>query len=233
MAFTTVPTFSTNQLLTSTAINTYLRDNMAMLASLANTGQIAWDSTNNRFVISRAGQAAFDLFDTVTGGTPAAGARWRLFADNVGGGGGSNTFGFYDVQNARVALGIDNNGALTSSTLPLTVATFKIPPLVGRVGGNATNWNTAGASNINTPDGMMEVGSMTTTLAGGGGATVSATYHTAFSDVPVVFFSVQTTSNQFTAYISAKSASSVSVLVSNTSGISLTFTINWFAFGPR
>lgn len=56
------------------------------------------------------GQAALDLRNSLTGGTPAAGAYWRLFVDNVGGGGGNNTVGFYDFRNNRTALGIDNNG---------------------------------------------------------------------------------------------------------------------------
>lgn len=59
-----------------------------------------------------AGQAGIDLWNAATGGTPtpAGGARWRLFADNVGGGGGSLTMGFFDIQNGRVAGGWDNSG---------------------------------------------------------------------------------------------------------------------------
>jgi hypothetical protein len=57
-----------------------------------------------------AGQATIDLWDTVTGGTPSTGSRWRIFADNVGGGGGSLTFGFYDLANSRSVGGFDNNG---------------------------------------------------------------------------------------------------------------------------
>jgi hypothetical protein len=62
-----------------------------------------------------AGQAAIDLWDTVTGGTPSTGSRWRIFADNVGGGGGSLTFCFYDLANSRSVGGFDNNGWFAAS----------------------------------------------------------------------------------------------------------------------
>ena len=64
-----------------------------------------------------AGQASLDLWNNTTSGSPApaGGSRWRLFADNVGGGGGSLTFGFYDVANSRVAGGFDNSGYLVAS----------------------------------------------------------------------------------------------------------------------
>ena len=62
--------------------------------------------------IAHAGQASLDLWNT-TSGTPAGGSRWRIFSDNVGGGGGNLTFGIYDLANARLPLGIDNNGVVT------------------------------------------------------------------------------------------------------------------------
>jgi hypothetical protein len=55
-------------------------------------------------------QAQLDLQNTVTGGTPGGGSRWRVFADNVGGGGGNLTFGFFDVTNGAIRLGVDNSG---------------------------------------------------------------------------------------------------------------------------
>ncbi len=63
------------------------------------------------------GQASLDLWNNTTSGSPApaGGSRWRLFADNVGGGGGNLTFGFYDVANSRVAGGFDNSGYLVAS----------------------------------------------------------------------------------------------------------------------
>lgn len=61
-------------------------------------------------------QAQIDLWDdTPTGATPAGGSRWRIFADNVGGGGGDCTLGFYDIPNARVAAGFDNSGNLVAN----------------------------------------------------------------------------------------------------------------------
>jgi hypothetical protein len=61
-------------------------------------------------------QAQLDLWDdTPTGATPAGGSHWRMFADNVGGGGGPLTLGWYDIPNARVAAGIDNDGNLVAN----------------------------------------------------------------------------------------------------------------------
>jgi hypothetical protein len=58
-------------------------------------------------------QAAIDLWnDSPSGATPAGGAKWRIFSDNVGGGGGACTFSYYDLANGRLAMGLDNNGGL-------------------------------------------------------------------------------------------------------------------------
>jgi hypothetical protein len=58
------------------------------------------------------GQAAIDLWsNTPSGATPAGGSHWRIFADNVGGGGDA-TCGFFDLANGRLAMGLDNNGGV-------------------------------------------------------------------------------------------------------------------------
>lgn len=58
-------------------------------------------------------QAAIDLWDVSSGAvTPAGGSRWRMWADNVGGGGGALTFGFSDVANSRMGAGFDSSGWL-------------------------------------------------------------------------------------------------------------------------
>ena len=139
----TAPTYVTAGVTINTATrwNAQVKDNLDMLAGLANTGQLVWDGTwfkvNGKFAVgpnlsadlspifyvSKLGQAAMDLHNTTTGGTPSSGARWRLFADNVGGGAGSCTFGFYDVQNTRVAFGLTNGGSfLIGKTSGLTSA---------------------------------------------------------------------------------------------------------------
>jgi hypothetical protein len=64
----------------------------------------------NPVSIQHPAQAALDLWNTTTGGTPSAGAHWRLFADNVGGGGGALTFGLWDNANLRLPFGVDNGG---------------------------------------------------------------------------------------------------------------------------
>lgn len=141
MAYTPPTSMSPGQVFTASRWNTQVKDNFDMLATLANTGQLAWDGTwlkvNGKlavgpnlsadlspiFYVSKLGQAAFDLHNTTTGGTPTNGARWRLFVDNVGGGAGSCTFGFYDVQNTRVAFGLTNTGSfLIGKTSGLTGA---------------------------------------------------------------------------------------------------------------
>lgn len=66
--------------------------------------------------LAKAGQVQFDMQNTTTGGTPANGAHWRTFVDNVGGGGGNLTYGFYDFRNSRVAMGIDNSGNVGINT---------------------------------------------------------------------------------------------------------------------
>lgn len=61
-------------------------------------------------------QSALDLWDVSSGAvTPAGGSRWRIWADNQGGGGGLLTFGFVDVANARIAAGFDNAGWFNAS----------------------------------------------------------------------------------------------------------------------
>lgn len=61
-------------------------------------------------------QAAIDIWNnTPSGATPAGGSHWRIFADNVGGGGGIATFGYYDVANGRVAMGLDNDGNIVAN----------------------------------------------------------------------------------------------------------------------
>ncbi len=67
-------------------------------------------------ILKPGGQASFDIEDNATGGTPTN-SRWRLFADKVGGGGGNLTFGFYDVTNNAVRMGIDNTGNVGIGTV--------------------------------------------------------------------------------------------------------------------
>jgi hypothetical protein len=87
---------------------------------------IGTSTPNSLLHIARAGQARIDLQNTVTGGTPNAGSTWRIFADNVGGGGGNLTFGVFDVVNSRTPFGIDNSGNVgigtTSPAAKLDVA---------------------------------------------------------------------------------------------------------------
>jgi hypothetical protein len=94
-----------------------------------------------------AGQATFDLWNTTTGGTPTAGSRWRVFADNVGGGGGTITLGFYDLANTRIAGGFDNNGWFNAS--------------VGLNVGNAANVNFGSGWTAFTPTYQVPSGTIT------------------------------------------------------------------------
>lgn len=56
-------------------------------------------------------QAAIDLWNTSPGAvTPAGGSHWRIFADDLGGGGGVIVFGFYDVPKNLVRGGFDDAG---------------------------------------------------------------------------------------------------------------------------
>ncbi len=99
--------------------------------------------------VSHTGQASLDLWNTTTGGTPSTGSRWRLFADNVGGGGGNTTFGFYDLANARLVFGFDNTGNV-NFVLPANI-TF---------GSNWTNWTP-----VLTPSGSMTMSTPTSVTA--------------------------------------------------------------------
>lgn len=68
---------------------------------------------SGQLLILALSQAAIDLWNTSPGAvTPAGGSHWRIFADDVGGGGGQLTFGFFDVPNNRIAGGFDNSGWL-------------------------------------------------------------------------------------------------------------------------
>jgi hypothetical protein len=99
--------------------------------------------TTPALYFNKAGQAAFDMHNTTTGGTPSTGARWRLFVDNVGGGGGDLTFGFYDVANGAVRFGITNGGAmLVGRTSGLTGAGDLDVNGNVRIGGNVGFYTT-------------------------------------------------------------------------------------------
>ena len=120
MAWSAPPAFTVSQIVTAAQMN-ILSDDLKYLKGQAGTVAIeaamtvTTSLTAPTVLVTKAGQAAFDLIDTVTGGTPAAGAAWRLFADNVGGGGGSCTFGFYDINNG-LRMGIDNSGNVGINT---------------------------------------------------------------------------------------------------------------------
>ena len=167
-------------------------------------------------IIQQTAQAPLDLWNATTGGTPSTGSHWRLFADNVGRGGGSLTFGVYDVANSRLAFGIDNSGN----------ATF-----IAKI--NTTLWNLQAVMG-DTPGGLPVSASFTThggtvwiTVSGSGyaatagtiiGATISvdgttrstmkifanaATTHLAF--VPVTFILSGLTAGSHTIAIAALS----------------------------
>ena len=85
-------------------------------------------------ILQQAGQAQFDLWNVTTGGTPSTGAHWRLFADNVSGGGGNNTFAIYDVANSRLAFGIDNSGNATFIA-KINTTLWNVQPVLGNAAG--------------------------------------------------------------------------------------------------
>lgn len=193
----------------------------------------AHGSSSQLYLSNASGQASFDLHNRVTGGTPATGARWRLFADNVGGGGGNYTFGFYDVPNLRIAMGLTNDGALGVAALPLTAGPAIMMPLRARQGGNASNWATAGTATYNSPDAIVQVGVGTITVGNGASLALNLTFPTAFAGTPVFNYSVYGITIGVTHSITAITASSASVNIINNSGGSLSFNIHWMAIGPR
>ena len=85
-------------------------------------------------IVQQASQAQFDLWNVTTGGTPSTGAHWRIFADNVGAGGGNNTFGLYDVANSRLAFGIDNSGNATFGA-KINSTLWNVQPVLGNTQG--------------------------------------------------------------------------------------------------
>lgn len=109
------PAYVTGHIMTQTDM-AEITNNLRYLKGTDGAVTIDNALTATALAATKAGQATLDLADTVTGGTPAAGAHWRLFVDNVGGGGGNSTFGFYDVTNTRVAMGLDNSGNLGIGT---------------------------------------------------------------------------------------------------------------------
>jgi hypothetical protein len=115
MAWTAPPAFVVSEIVTAARMN-ILSDDLNYLKGNAGGVTISDTLTATARGATKFGQVTLDRTETGTGGTPAAGAHWRLFVDNVGGGGGNSTFGFYDAINARVAMGIDNNGNLGIGT---------------------------------------------------------------------------------------------------------------------
>jgi hypothetical protein len=82
------------------------------MSTLAWTGwyvqvQNALSQFDQTGTISANGQASLDFWDKKT-----PGSHWRIFADNVGGGGGNIVFGFYDWTHNRVPFGMLDNGGV-------------------------------------------------------------------------------------------------------------------------
>lgn len=67
------------------------------------------------------------------------------------------------------------------------------PHVIKRQGGNSTNWSTAGTTDYDVADAVIEVGVVSAPLA----TAVTVTFPTAFTQVPVVILSTMATGNPY------------------------------------
>lgn len=96
-----------------------------------------------------------------------------------------------------------------------------------RQGGDASNWQTAGASNYTPTLGDMQVGSISVTA----GSTAAVTYPVAFAQRPVIMLSVNASSGWYEAHWSDDSVSGFTIRLSPLDGGSGAKVVNWLAIG--
>lgn len=84
---------------------------VSFAGGLTAAGSVTFTGPGGAVQVKAPNQTTIDLWNT-TPGTPAGGSHWRLWADNVGGGGANWTFGISDLANNRFVLAADNSGVV-------------------------------------------------------------------------------------------------------------------------
>jgi len=106
---------------------------------------------------------------------------------------------------------------------------------LNRQGGSATAWATPGSTNYAPSNVRVQVGARSITVTAGTTGTVTITFPTAFSDLPLC---VATLNAAVVAYdgvtvgIAGNAATTALISVANPTGSDITITVNWMAIGP-
>lgn len=139
------------------------------------------------------------------------------------------------VGTAEIIDGSVGTAELANDAVDDTKVGARVPQFYRRKGGSSTDWSAAGTSDYTPTAVRMQAGASSgATLAPGAGNTVTITFPTAFSAVPLVYLTV-VGSVPITASIQSISATQVVVYLFNTqaSGGSLGAAFNWLAIGPE
>lgn len=216
---------------------------------LTDSADIFWDATNKFFGIGTSAPAR-SLHINHEGATIRLDRRDTampgMFLSAWAGGGAANpTKVLYMGGIGTSNWGVRDHGTVVggggtvlleidgTNGLPMTIGNSKVMPLRARQGGNGTNWATAGTTNYNAPDALVQTGVDTITIGGGTSGATGLTFPVAFAGTPVFNYSIYGISAGVTHSISSISASGASVNINNNSGGSLTFNVHWIAIGPR
>ena len=104
----------------------------------------------------------------------------------------------------------------------------QVPAVIARQGGNASTWAFAGTTSYTPAAVRMQAGQVTTNASG----TVTVTFPTAFSQIPLIWLTAQSDSVAILG-ISVVGASNVLIVAFNADGSGRLTTINWLAIGPE
>lgn len=149
---------------------------------------------------------------------------------------------FGQIAAAGIANGAVTNAKLADDSVDDTKAGNRVPQFPRRQGGDSANWNTPGISNY-TPTMVRMQGGMEDINLGVGISenTVAITFPVAFSNVPLIWVTMQLRSGMnpdtttYTAFVDSVSASGVTLRIarSATTDGSVTPYIQWLAIGPE
>lgn len=101
------------------------------------------------------------------------------------------------------------------------------PLVYSRQGGAADNWQTAGGSTYNPTTTQIEAGSRSVTS----GTPLAITYPNAFTYRPLIFLTVNTSTNQYTLSFSDDTLSGFTINLQKIGGGADALSVNWLAIG--
>lgn len=114
----------------------------------------------------------------------------------------------------------------------------RVPQLYRRQGGSSSDWSTAGTTTYTPGAVRKQVGAVSLAFSGHSQRSVSVTFPTAFSNVPVVVVSLELVSGStsepfYTPVLYNVTASGFDVYVTHPSTVSGTWYVHWEATGPE